>query len=489
MGESNKTNDIDPIQHNPSFNCGLWKIFVIAAVACIIALITSLWVTKIPQRTVCLMGTTSGQYLRKEVNWPAVRASILQNHLDLSPIKKRSRRRTLSNDDITRRARTSISSLTTLQISDLTESQIEFFIPLSRIKVGKRFAAGGGGQLCKGELDDELVALKELYMTMITGSAIDIVAEADMLMRLQHPNMVRFYGIAAETFSVNHNETLDDDEGVNTNNLPVYIVTEYCSGGDISDLVRSNRAASSSFLHLSHMLKYCLDLAKVMQFLHERPKSIVHLDLKPENLLLESVHPRDLPAYELYGLPKLKLCDLGVAKIQSAVEGIENKMVGTIMYMPPEMLQQKERLINGTSADVYSAAVTYFFMLASEIPFAALNLSDAQLIIALVETNIRPEIPATFAPEISTMLKLMWVENPDERITFQEVGRRLRNALSTEIKEITTNQTVGIKTITGQMTPENITECAQSDGSNKQHPSVPPLPQRIIPNQSTSHEV
>jgi serine/threonine protein kinase len=139
---------------------------------------------------------------------------------------------------------------------------------------------------------------------------------------------------------------------------------------------------------MTHMLKYCMDVSKVLQFLHQRPKPIVHLDVKPENLLLDFAHPRfhrrfrnvpsvgggggggggggndNTPADErgLGGLPKVKLCDLGVSKVQSGTGGggggggaggVANAVVGTLMYTPPEMLHQTDTKIDGTKADVY----------------------------------------------------------------------------------------------------------------------------------------
>lgn len=106
--------------------------------------------------------------------------------------------------------------------------------------------------------------------------------------------------------------------------------------------------------------RYCLDVAKVLQFLHQRPRPIVHLDVKPENLLLEFAHPSFADpssggvgtGKSIAGLPKLKLCDLGVSKIQST--GVSNVVVGTLMYTPPEMLQQASVQIDGTKADAYS---------------------------------------------------------------------------------------------------------------------------------------
>jgi serine/threonine protein kinase len=120
------------------------------------------------------------------------------------------------------------------------------------------------------------------------------------------------------------------------------------------------------------MLKYCLDASKVLQFLHQRPRPIVHLDVKPENLLLDFAHttffqdtgdrgsPSSAPSgggggvhfggdgvgfvdrRGISALPKLKLCDLGVSKIQGVGVGggVDSAVVGTLMYTPPEMLLQ-----------------------------------------------------------------------------------------------------------------------------------------------------
>ena len=77
---------------------------------------------------------------------------------------------------------------------------------------------------------------------------------------------------------------------------------EYCSGGDLSEFIRSRRAlperVARKFLQqlgtkcltvkLCSMLEALCVLAMALKFLRDR--NISHMDLKPQNLLLSSSH-------------------------------------------------------------------------------------------------------------------------------------------------------------------------------------------------------
>lgn len=417
-------------------NCGLGWVYIASSSACLIAVAVSYLVRDSPRRRVTRIMTNIATQSR--LDWNAIHSSIFRHRLVSGAQQQQqqqrdtqifqqeqqipSRRQANSGQVNGKTHSNSDSSSSMVQESTTTDKvrlgEFDFMIPFSRLKVGKRFASGGCGQVYCGEMDTEQVALKELFETILTGCTDEILYEANMLMRLQHPNMVRFFGLSRgrlrSTTSFDEDESFDDD----ADPMPVFIVTEFCSGGNIGELLRGNR----NDLLLQHILKYAMDLTTVMQFLHDRPNPIVHLDLKPENLLLAFQHPSSIPTdiHCTSHLPKLKLCDLGVAKIQgSEVSGaVDNVFVGTLMYMPPEMLQQIDSHISGTAADVYSAAITFYYMFTGCTPFSIRGLTDPEIFVGLIQSQIRPLIPSFLPVTLEKLLNSMWSQAPDERIDF-----------------------------------------------------------------------
>ena len=61
----------------------------------------------------------------------------------------------------------------------------------------------------------------------------------------------------------------------------IYLVMEYCSGGDLSKFIKKKKVLPE------FVAKYCLQqIASALKFLREN--NVSHLDLKPQNILLSS---------------------------------------------------------------------------------------------------------------------------------------------------------------------------------------------------------
>lgn len=87
-----------------------------------------------------------------------------------------------------------------------------------------------------------------------------------------------------------------------------------------------------------------------MRELHAR--NIIHLDIKPSNILL-------------FEDEIVKLSDYGFAKIMESEFYKDGKMAGSPAYMAPEIYEQKSYSF---SADVYSLGVTFIHILLGELP-------------------------------------------------------------------------------------------------------------------------
>ncbi len=146
--------------------------------------------------------------------------------------------------------------------------------------------------------------------------------------------------------------------------VPVFLLdTELAEGGTLADLTLELMPTEKFDATLCR--SFFLQLLSGLQGMHD--KSIAHLDLKPDNILLT----RESNV--------LKLADLGLA--QDTAFGQMTTFFGTDQFSAPEVLQFHRKLpekykspqppkpYDGLKADVFSLGCTLFFLLVGWPPF------------------------------------------------------------------------------------------------------------------------
>ena len=92
-------------------------------------------------------------------------------------------------------------------------------------EVLNQIGRGNFGQIykIKRKSDDKILIWKELdYSQMSSKEKEQIVTEVNILRELDHPNIVKYY-----------------DRIIDKKNSKIYIIMEYCEGGDISQLINT----------------------------------------------------------------------------------------------------------------------------------------------------------------------------------------------------------------------------------------------------------
>jgi serine/threonine-protein kinase ULK/ATG1 len=128
----------------------------------------------------------------------------------------------------------------------------------------------------------------------------------------------------------------------------IYLVLEYCGGGDLQRLIRTRQKGRLTEKLCRRLVR---DLAAGLRFLWG--KQVVHRDIKPQNLLLTGPLPSEdeaeNPAREnakniVQGIDSeatdvftLKIADFGFARHLTGVDLAET-MCGSPLYMAPEIL-------------------------------------------------------------------------------------------------------------------------------------------------------
>ncbi|NXB48445.1 RIPK4 kinase, partial [Leucopsar rothschildi] len=237
---------------------------------------------------------------------------------------------------------------------------------------------------------------------------------------------------------------------------PVGLVMEYMETGSLEKLLASEPLPWELRFRIIH------ETAVGMNFLHCMSPPLLHLDLKPANILLDAHY-------------HVKISDFGLAKCNGLSHSHDISMdglCGTIAYLPPERIKEKNRCFD-TKHDVYSFSIVVWGVLTQKKPFAEEN-NILHIMVKVVKGH-RPELPAVSKSRphsCNNLIKLMqkcWQDDPGERPTFQEITSEteaLCEKPEDETKEMIT-QDLDTKNAPEQQ-PEGI--CALSQ--KKQEPAL-----------------
>ncbi|NXE49831.1 RIPK4 kinase, partial [Casuarius casuarius] len=189
---------------------------------------------------------------------------------------------------------------------------------------------------------------------------------------------------------------------------PVGLVMEYMETGSLEKLLASEPLPWELRFRIIH------ETAVGMNFLHCMSPPLLHLDLKPANILLDAHY-------------HVKISDFGLAKCNGLSHSHDLSMdglCGTIAYLPPERIKEKNRCFD-TKHDVYSFSIVVWGVLTQKKPFAEEN-NILHIMVKVVKGH-RPELPAVSKSRphsCNNLIKLMqkcWQDDPGERPTFQEI--------------------------------------------------------------------
>ncbi|XP_057475014.1 G-type lectin S-receptor-like serine/threonine-protein kinase SD2-5 [Actinidia eriantha] len=183
----------------------------------------------------------------------------------------------------------------------------------------ERIGGGGFGSVFKGVLPDGTeVAVKRLYKM---GHAVrEFLAEVETIGSIHHFNLVRLIGFSAEKSCL--------------------LVFEYMSNGSLDNWIfyRDQKPC----IDWQNRKKIILDIAKGLAYLHEECRQrIIHLDIKPQNILLDENF-------------NAKISDFGLSKLVDRNDSqVLITLRGTPGYIAPECGQSKITV----KVDVYSFGI------------------------------------------------------------------------------------------------------------------------------------
>ncbi|CAO1427240.1 unnamed protein product [Diamesa hyperborea] len=183
----------------------------------------------------------------------------------------------------------------------------------------------------------------------------------------------------------------------------VYLVMEYCNGGDLADYLTVKGTLSEDTIRI-----FLIQLAGAMKALFA--KGIVHRDLKPQNILLSHNCGKNLPSPVNI---TLKIADFGFARfLQDG--NMAATLCGSPMYMAPEVIMS---LQYDAKADLWSLGTIVFQCLTGKAPFQAHTPQELKMFYEK-NANLAPKIPAGTSPELQDLLFGLLRRNAKERMSF-----------------------------------------------------------------------
>lgn len=266
--------------------------------------------------------------------------------------------------------------------------------------------SGSFASVYKGYAIDDIkrpVAIKEINVKKLTfehtGVSADkiiktIRSEVGIMGKLNHPNILHFEDVILEGDSI-------------------FIVLEYCSGGDIVSYMRlHNKLRGGRYgdrIGVGEHNAKCIATQLMNGLKHMHSKGIVHRDLKPQNILLSNVPP--LSADDNWDNVSIKIADFGFARTLGSSQ-LTTTVCGSPLYMAPEILDGHKYT---DTADLWSFGIILYEMLAGIQPYIANSVFELR---KLYQSSCAFKMPVNISEDCQQLLTSLLVINPLKRIQW-----------------------------------------------------------------------
>ena len=242
----------------------------------------------------------------------------------------------------------------------------------------RMIGTGGWGAVFEGQVK---VAIKELHEGILSPhNAEKVRREMRLLAEVRHPNLVQFIGAVFDQ-------------------SPPLIVTELLD-------INLRQAYERHQLGPGDRLSIFTDVARALDYLHQRYEPIIHRDVSAPNVLLQR-----MPDNHWKG----KVSDLGSANFLQSAQTMGE---GAIVYSPPEAIPQAfdplaEPIKQTVKIDVYSYGIVLCEVCTSRFPKA----EDYRSMILQVQRE---------RPQVYELIVECTKRDPSDRLSMAEVLVKLR---------------------------------------------------------------
>ncbi|KAG0720116.1 Serine/threonine-protein kinase Nek6 [Chionoecetes opilio] len=225
----------------------------------------------------------------------------------------------------------------------------------------KPLGRGAFGEAFLVKKNSQLLVMKKINVKNMDPKLVKYqLQEAELLRSIQHPNIVSY---KAHAFK--------DDM--------VCILLEYCEGGDLLQEIKRQAETKRPFAEET-VSEWIRQLASGLKYIHAI--RIIHRDVKPNNIFLSS------------NRKTLKIGDFGVSKLLPDGSLFTSTMLGTPVYMGPEVLQGSRY---GAKADMYSLGASIFHVATFSYP------------------QPHKEVPVVYSVRLRHLIAVLMSQRPEDR--------------------------------------------------------------------------
>ncbi|KAH3824265.1 tyrosine-protein kinase Fer-like [Dreissena polymorpha] len=221
------------------------------------------------------------------------------------------------------------------------------------------------------------VTIKTCLDTMSKEQENSLVREGQLIMQFDHPNIVKFIGIAEQR-------------------KPCMLIMENFSGG----ILLTHLQTDGENMTPVQKAKMCLDVANGMMYLSER--KCIHRDIAARNCLL-------------YDKNIVKISEFGSSKVGDEYKPEELVFI-PVKWTAPEVFDNEKYT---TMCDVWSYGVMMWEIFSNGLtPYPGMTLAECQV---KVIKGFRMPTPQNTPQGIHKLMQRCWDANPLTRISFKEM--------------------------------------------------------------------
>ena len=227
------------------------------------------------------------------------------------------------------------------------------------------------------------VAIKIMKKSNMDSSDLELArTEIEILKICQHPNIIRLYNVF-------ENEDY------------MYIIMEYCSGGDLFSYLekrnfRVSEKRASTIIH---------KMSTAVYYMHSF--GVAHRDLKPENVLMTSEDEDS----------DIRILDFGLSKILGPYEKCDEPY-GTLTYCAPEIIVDEPY---SKAVDLWSLGIMAYLMVSGKLPFNSEDENEIARQVVYDEPDYsRNPVWKNISTECIDFIKRLLNKDQNKRMTIKE---------------------------------------------------------------------